>query len=343
MCSKINNRKILIVGAGFSGAVIARELAEIGHVVHIIDKRNHIGGNAFDFVNELGIRIHKYGPHLFHTNNRKVFEWLSKYTKWVPYKHKVKALLKDGTYVTLPVNNNTIKIVGRENIIETFVRPYSEKMWGMKLEEIDPQILNRVPVREDENEFYFPNDEFQYMPVDGYTKLFENILNHPNISIQLNEPYIKGIENNYLHCFNSMPIDEYYDYCFGELPYRSIKFESINLPMPKALPTTVVNFTHSGPNTRVTEWKHIPNHGENELATTITLEVPCDYKENNFERYYPVKDASGQNRELYLKYASIKNEKMTFIGRLGLYSYLDMDQCISNALNTVLKYENNNC
>jgi UDP-galactopyranose mutase len=330
--------RILIVGAGFSGAVIARELAEANFSVIVIDKRNHIGGNAFDFVNDIGIRIHKYGPHLFHTNNKRVFDWLSKFTKWVPYKHKVKALLKDGKYVTLPVNKHTISIVGKENLVETFVRPYSEKMWGMKLEEIDPQIFNRVPFRDDENEYYFPNDEFQYLPADGYSKLFENILNHENISIRLNEPFIKGMEENYLHCFNSMPIDEFYEYCYGELPYRSIKFETINLPLPLALPSAVVNFTHEGPNTRVTEWKHIPNHGENLYETTLTFETPCDYKENNFERFYPVKNANGENRELYLKYAEIKNEKMTFIGRLGLYAYLDMDQCINNALNLVKSY-----
>jgi UDP-galactopyranose mutase len=340
MCAKINNRKILIVGAGFSGAVIARELAEKGYIIDIIDKRNHIGGNAFDFVNNQGIRIHKYGPHLFHTNNKRVFDWLSKFTEWVPYKHKVKALLKDGTYVTLPVNKHTITIVGKEKLIEIFVRPYSEKMWGIKLEEIDPQVFNRVPFRDDDNEYYFPNDEFQYMPADGYSKLFENILNHENISIRLDTPYVKDMENNYLHCFNSMPIDEFYQYCYGELPYRSIKFETINLPLPIALPSAVVNFTHEGPNTRVTEWKHIPGHGNNPYETTLTFETPCDYKENNFERFYPVKNANGENRELYLKYAEIKNDKMTFTGRLGLYAYLDMDQCVNNALITAYKFIN---
>jgi len=172
--------KILIVGAGFSGAVIARELAEDGHEITVIDKRDHIGGNAFDYTNELGIRIHKYGPHLFHTNNKDVFEWLSRFTEWAPYFHKVKALLKNGQYVTLPINKETKQIVGEENVIETFIRPYSEKMWGMKLEEIDKQILNRVPIRDDNNELYFPDDEFQFMPKDGFEKLFYNILEHKN-------------------------------------------------------------------------------------------------------------------------------------------------------------------
>lgn len=323
---------ILIVGAGFSGAVIARELAEAGFSITIIDKRNHIAGNAFDYNNELGIRIHKYGPHLFHTNNEKVYDWLSKFTEWIPYKHKVKALLDDGRYVTLPVNKETKNIVGEKNIVDTFIRPYSEKMWGVKLEELDPQILSRVPIRDDDNEYYFPNDEFQVMPKHGYTKLFHNILDHSNIEVILNTEFNKNMVANFEHIFNSMPIDEYYDFCYGELPYRSIKFTNINLPMPKVLPETVVNFTHDGPQTRVTEWKNVPNHGITNNWTTLTYEEPCDYKQNNMERFYPVKDINGHNRELYKKYAEISNLKMSFIGRLGMYSYLDMHQCINAAL-----------
>lgn len=325
-------KKILIVGAGFSGAVVARELAEAGYKTTIIDKRNHIAGNSYDYENELGIRIHKYGPHLFHTNNKKVYDWLSKFTEWTPYKHKVKALLDDGRYVTLPVNKETKNIVGEKNIVDTFIRPYSEKMWGMKLEELDPQILNRVPIRDDDNEYYFPNDEYQVMPKQGYTHLFNNILKHRNIEVLLNTDFSKDMEDNFEHIFNSMPIDEYYNFCYGELPYRSIKFTNINLPMPRVLPETVVNFTHNGPQTRVTEWKKISNHGITNTWTTLTYEEPCDYKDNNLERYYPVKDNSGNNKKLYDKYKTIENIKTTFIGRLGLYAYLDMHQCINNAL-----------
>lgn len=326
--------KVLVVGAGFSGAVIARELAEAGIHVQIIEKRNHIAGNAFDYENELGIRIHKYGPHLFHTNNKKVFDWLSRFTEWIPYKHKVKAILDDGRYVTLPVNRETKNIVGENNIIDTFIRPYSEKMWGMKLEEIDSQILNRVPIRDDDNEYYFPNDEFQAMPMNGYTKLFHNLFNHPNIEVILNTEFNKNMECDFEHVFNSMPIDEYYDYCYGELPYRSIRFTNINLPMPNLLPVAQVNFTHTGPQTRVTEWKKIPNHGITNTWTSLTYEEPCDYTENNMERFYPVKDIKGDNRKLYKKYTEIYNPKTSFIGRLGLYLYLDMHQCINAALST---------
>jgi UDP-galactopyranose mutase len=330
--------KILIVGAGFSGAVIARELAEANFSVTVIDKRNHIGGNAFDYQDEYGIRLHKYGPHIFHTNSLDVFNWLSKFTDWIPYKHKVKAQLNDGRYVTLPVNQETSAIVGKENIISTFIRPYSEKMWGMSLEELDPNILNRVPIRDDLNEFYFPNDEFQFMPKDGYTKIFKNILDHPNITVKLDTSFLKSMENDFDHVFCSMPIDEYYDNKFGPLPYRSIKFTNVHFPTSFILPNSVINFTHNGPETRVTEWKYLPNHGVNEQMTTLTYETPCDYTENNLERYYPVKDVSGLNRELYNKYKNIENPKLTFIGRLGMYAYLDMDQCINSALITAKKF-----
>jgi UDP-galactopyranose mutase len=325
-------KNILIVGSGFSGAVIGRELAEEGYKITIMDKRDHIAGNAYDYENEYGIRLHKYGPHLFHTNNKKVFDWLSKFTEWVEYKHKVKAMLEDGTLVTLPINNETRKIVGEEKLVETFIRPYSEKMWGMKLEELDPQIINRIPSRKDDNELYFPDDEFQVMPKYGYTKLFENMLEHENISVVLNTEFCKEMEVEYDFIFNSMPIDEYFDFCHGELPYRSIKFTNVNLPLPRLFPVSVVNFTHKGPNTRVVEWKNIPNHGTNNRITTITYEEPCDYKENEMERYYPVKDIHGQNKNLYNKYLGMVKPNMQFIGRLGLYAYLDMHQCINNAL-----------
>jgi UDP-galactopyranose mutase len=241
-------------------------------------------------------------------------------------------MLEDGQLVTLPINNETRKIVGEEKLVETFIRPYSEKMWGMKLEDLDPQIINRIPSRKDDNELYFPDDEYQVMPKYGYTKLFENILEHDNISVMLNTEFCKEMEVEYDFIFNSMPIDEYFDFCHGELPYRSIKFTNINLPLPRLFPVSQVNFTHTGPNSRVVEWKNIPNHGINDRLTTITYEEPCDYKDNQMERYYPVKDIHGQNKNLYTKYLGMVKPNMQFIGRLGLYAYLDMHQCINNAL-----------
>lgn len=324
--------KILIVGAGFSGAVIARELAERGYKVTVIDKRDHIAGNAFDFVNEAGVRVHKYGPHLFHTSNQKVVDWLSRFTGWLPYQHKVKAQLEDGRYVTLPVNAETAGIVGRDNVVDIFFKPYTEKMWGIRYDEIDADVLSRVPIRDDLNELYFPNDTFQAMPEQGYVKVFENILAHENIEVILERAYRKGEEAEYLHTFNSMPIDEFFDCRFGELPYRSIKFHTTTVPVPRLLPTATVNFTHRQPYTRVTEWKLLPNHGNPPGHTTITVEEPCDYRDNNYERYYPVKDKSGKNRELYKQYEALVPANMTFIGRCGLYAYLDMHQAISSAL-----------
>lgn len=331
--------RILVVGAGFSGAVVARECASAGHLVKVIDKRNHIGGNAYDYIDENGIRIHKYGPHLFHTNNEKVVQWLSQFTEWVPYQHKVKAQLNDGTYVTLPVNKETKEIVGEENVLDIFFRPYTKKMWGKSLDELDPSIINRVPIRDDDNELYFPNDEYQMMPKNGYTEIFKNILNHSNIEVECNVEFHQSMEEEYDYVFNSMPIDMYFNYDYGELPYRSIKFHNIVLQQPKVLPTATVNFTHDGPYTRVTEWKNIPAHGENDYTTVLTYEEPCDYKDNDYERYYPVKDIEGTNRETYKKYKERVNEdKMTFIGRCGMYVYVDMHQAISSALATARRF-----
>jgi UDP-galactopyranose mutase len=335
-------KEILVVGAGFSGATIARELASNGYNVHVIDVRDHVAGNAYDYTNKHGIRIHKYGPHLFHTNNKRVFEWLSRFTGWVEYRHKVKALLENGRYVTLPVNQETKQIVGEENVLDIFFRPYTKKMWGVELDELNPEIINRVPIRDDLNELYFPNDEFQFMPKNGYTELVKNILDHQNITISLNTRYDKNEYIHYDHIFNSMPIDEYFDYIHGNLPYRSIKFEHVDLSLPSVLPVATVNFTHDGPHTRVTEWKKLPGHGDNKYITTLTFETPCDYLENNLERYYPVKDREGKNRLLYEKYKTEQPQNMTFIGRCGLYSYLNMDQAINSALavsNRFLKKE----
>ena len=335
MCSKVNSRRILVVGAGLSGAVVARELADKGHQVTVIDKRNHIAGNVFDYINEHGIRIHKYGPHLFHTKNKNVFMWLSRFTEWLPYKHKVKAVLDDGRLVTLPVNKETKEVVGEDNIIETFIRPYTEKMWGMKLEDVSPNIINRVPIRDDDNEYYFPDDLYQYVPKDGYTKMVENIFNHKNISIELGKSFSKQMEDEFDHIFNSMPIDEYFNFQFGKLEYRSIRFHHTNLPSPKIFPVSQVNFTNKGPYTRIVEWKNIPGHGVNNLWTSLTYEEPCHYSENNDERYYPVRDVSGKLSSIYRKYLAIENPKVTFIGRLGNYAYLDMDQCINNSIKLI--------
>ena len=335
-------KKVLIVGAGFSGVTVARTLAEAGHKCHVIDKRPHIGGNAYDYNNHLNIRIHAYGPHIFHTNNEKVVNWVKRFGEWIDYKHKVKAQLSDGRYVTLPVNKETKEIVGEKNILDTFFRPYTKKMWGVELDELDPSIINRIPIRDDDNEYYFPNDKFQIMPKDGYTKIFENILDHENIKTDISITFDKSMEKDYDYIFNSMPIDVYFNFKHGKLPYRSIKFINIDLPMAKVLPTSVVNFTHSEPYTRITEWKNFPNHGTSNY-TTVTVEEPCDYEDNSEERYYPVKDLKGENRERFKKYKKeVDNTKIKFIGRCGNYAYLDMHQAIAAAMTASKQFINNN-
>ena len=331
--------KILVVGAGFAGAVIARECAEAGHVITVIDQRDHIAGNAYDYIDENGIRIHKYGPHLFHTNNKSVIDWMSKFTEWTEYQHKVKAQLDDGRYVTLPVNKETKEIVGEENVLDIFFRPYTYKMWGKTLDELNPAIINRVPIRDDDNELYFPNDEYQQMPKEGYTKMFEKIFDHENIEVQLETSFDYWMEGDYDYVFNSMPIDQYFGNRHGELPYRSIKFHNVTLNQTRVLPTGTVNFTHDGPFTRVTEWKNIANHGTNDYKTVLTYEEPCDYKDNNMERYYPVQDVEGTNRDTYKKYKDMVDDfKMQFIGRCGQYVYIDMHMAVSGALATARKF-----
>jgi UDP-galactopyranose mutase len=331
--------KILVVGAGFAGAVIARECAEAGHVITVIDQRDHIAGNAYDYTDDNGIRIHKYGPHLFHTNNKSVIDWMSKFTEWTEYQHKVKAQLDDGRYVTLPVNKETKEIVGEENVLDIFFRPYTYKMWGKTLDELNPAIINRVPIRDDDNELYFPNDEYQQMPKEGYTKMFAKIYDHENIEVQLETSFDYWMEGDYDYVFNSMPIDQYFGNRHGELPYRSIKFHNVTLNQTRVLPTGTVNFTHDGPFTRVTEWKNIANHGTNDYKTVLTYEEPCDYKDNNMERYYPVQDVEGTNRDTYKKYKDMVDEsKMQFIGRCGQYVYIDMHMAVSGALATARKF-----
>jgi UDP-galactopyranose mutase len=223
-------------------------------------------------------------------------------------------------------------MVGEENIVDIFFRPYTKKMWGIDIEELDPSILERVPVRDDLNDLYFPEDEFQALPEEGYTKLIENILNHPLIEIKLNTPFQKDMAQEYVHTFNSMAIDEYFDYELGELPYRSIKFHDFHIPVTRIFPVATVNFTHDAPYTRVTEWKNLPAHGESDIFTTLTVEEPCDYKANRMERFYPIKDISGKNIQLYKKYKAMSPQNMTFIGRCGTYVYLDMHQAVSSAL-----------
>lgn len=395
-------KKALVVGAGFAGAVAARTLAEAGGWnVLVIDKRDHIGGNAHDYVNIHGIRVHKYGPHLWHTSNDEVHEWASRFTEWVPYRHHVRAQLADGDTVPLPINPETIETifadrfdvwadsndqieydetgamlgykrgshaafletivehhdpvtnsrqhvensVGKE-LCDLFFAPYTKKMWGLGLEDLPASVAARIPTNVQKNGSfsydYFPNDKHQYVPEKGYTAMFENILDHENIKVLINADRSSFDERNYDHVFTSEPIDVYFDCKLGELPWRSIKMEVLTLPIVNALPSPVLNFTHDGPHTRVTEWKLIPAHGDNPYYTTLTFERPCDYRENDMERYYPVKTSAVEcpNIALYRRYRDLAEQlpNVTFIGRCGMYVYQDMHGVISTTLSIVRKF-----
>lgn len=334
-------KKILVVGAGLSGATVARVLADMGDFeITVIDKKSHVAGNCYDYVSDEGIRIHRYGPHLFHTNNLKVFEWLSRFTDWVEYRHKVKAMLKSGELVVLPVNRATADKVGSKNIVDIFFRPYTEKMWGVPLELVSPNILSRVRVRDDLNELYFPDDQWQALPKNGYTALVENILKHPRITVRLSTLYRKDMERDFEFIFNSMPIDEYFGFCFGRLEYRSIKFHTVRLPLPRVMPTATVNFTDAGPYTRVTEWNNLPNSpkfNQRTFSTVITIEEPVAFAEG-LDPMYPMGGVSLINANLYKLYQNKVPGNLMFIGRCGKYQYMDMDDAIMDSFEVVNEY-----
>jgi UDP-galactopyranose mutase len=363
--------RILIVGCGFAGATFARALAEAGWEIDMIDQRAHVGGNAFDEVDANGIRIHRYGPHLFHTSNKKIVDWLTRFGTFVSYEHRVQALLPDGRCVGLPVNRKTVNDVfglalNDSQAVEAFLRtqaldipepanageylaanigtvltdlffrPYTKKMWGLDLEDMDAAVVKRIPLRYDDEDRYFPADKYQMLPRFGYASVFENILDHPHIRISFNQPFDVSMLPGYAHCFNSMPIDAFFDYRFGPLPYRSIRFHHHSVPFG-ATPdhAATVNYTDSGPLTRETDWSRLPCHVVTQGPhKTLTREEPCDYTENNYERYYPVKTSDGRHQAVYGQYKALAAESrdITFIGRCGTYQYLDMHQVINQSL-----------
>ena len=366
----IARKSVLVVGAGFAGAVFARELAESGFTVSVIDRRPHLAGNAYDEATPCGVRIHRYGPHLFHTSNAEVFDWLTRFGEFVPYEHRVEAVL-GLTYVPLPVNRRTIgmvfkvtlnteedvKIFLRQQSVPTpaprnaaehlnsqigpvltelFFRPYTKKMWGMDLEEIDASVVKRIPIRTDDEDRYFPNDRFQVLPRDGYTAIFQKIFAHPRIEVALSQGFDISMLGEYDYCFNSMAIDEFFANIYGPLPYRSIRFHhEMRERQDSRGSAATINFTDDSPFTRETDWSRLPAH----LLTDgplkiVTREEPCDYRNNGLERYYPIKASDGRYDTAYRRYKALANKlnTVTFIGRCGTYQYLDMDQVINQSL-----------
>ena len=351
--------KVLVVGAGLSGSSIARILAEAGIKVDLIEKRNHIAGNAFDYLNEQGERIHKYGPHLLHGDiNSKAVRFLSRFTEWVPYEHKVRALLPNNQTTPLPVNittlediynikfedeekaNNFLEEIRENQLIPTnsdelflasvgekitniLFRPYTKKMWGVDPKELSIKVGARLPVRKSRDDRYF-QDTFQALPKDGYTSMVKKILKHNNISIELNKEFNKEIEKEYDYCFLCIPIDVYFDNLYGKLPYRSIIFEN-KLKTDCLHNGAVTNFTDNSKYTRVTKWKSFPNcttvKSEN---YTYTYEIPCSIDDNPGEYYYPIQ--TNKSKIMYMQYAKLAKSKknVVFCGRTGLFKYIDM-------------------
>jgi UDP-galactopyranose mutase len=352
----------LIVGAGFAGSVIAERIAsQRGERVLLIDRRSHVGGNAYDFHNDDGLLIHKYGPHIFHTNAKAILDHLSQFTSWRPYEHRVLASV-DGQLLPIPINLDTVnrlyglqlksdelagwfaaraeKVdeirtsedvvvsqVGRD-LYEKFFQGYTRKQWGVDPSELDKSVTARVPVRVDRDDRYFA-DKYQVMPASGFTRMFERMLDHPNINIMLQTDFeqIKG-RVPYRRVIFTGPIDEYFGFCFGKLPYRSLSFEHVTRDAAWHQPVAVVNYPQGEAYTRVTEYKHLT--GQDHAKTALTYEHPSD----RGDPYYPV--PRPENAALYKRYEALarKSKDVWFVGRLATYRYYNMDQVVGQALAT---------
>ena len=352
----------LIVGAGFAGATLAERLAtQRGDRVLVIDKRPHIGGNAYDRHNDDGVLIHQYGPHIFHTNSEMIFKHLSQFTEWRPYEHRVLGRVDD-MLVPIPINLDTVNklynlelssdelegwfasraetvgeiktsedvvvsVVGRE-LYEKFFQGYTRKQWGMDPSELDKSVTARVPTRTNRDDRYF-TDEYQFMPKHGYTRMFEKMLKHPNIKVMTQTDFREvRDEIAYKRLIFTGPIDEYFDFRYGKLPYRSLQFRHETLDQEQFLPTGTVNYPQTEDYTRISEYKHMT--GQVHPKTTVTYEYPSAVG----DPYYPIPKA--ENAELFKKYErlAMNTPNVWFVGRLATYRYYNMDQVTGQALAT---------
>jgi UDP-galactopyranose mutase len=356
----------LIVGAGFAGSVLAERLAsQHGARVLLIDRRPHVGGNAYDEPNEAGILYHKYGPHIFHTNSEVVVDYLSQFTEWRPYEHRVRARVR-GQLVPIPINRTTLNMlfgldlktdeeaaeylasraepvdeiatsedvvinaVGRE-LYELFFRGYTRKQWGLDPSELDKQVTSRIPTRTNTDDRYF-SDTFQAMPLHGYTKMFEKMLDHPLIEVRTGAEFAELKDRTHEmaeHIIYTGPIDEYFDFRFGKLPYRSLRFDHQTLQQEQFQPVAVVNYPDETVRyTRISEYKHLT--GQQSPVTTITYEYPSA----EGDPYYPI--PRPENQELFKRYEALADATggVTFVGRLATYRYYNMDQIVGQALAT---------
>ncbi|MDY6529232.1 UDP-galactopyranose mutase [Acinetobacter faecalis] len=358
--------KILVVGVGFAGSVCARELAEAGHQIIVVDRRDHIAGNAFDVKDEHGILIHQYGPHIFHTNSERIFNYLSKFTEWYQYEHRVRGVVNGKEY-PFPINRDTLnqlynldlteeqaaeffetvrelkdKIQTSEDVVlnsvgrdlyEKFFLNYTKKQWGLDPSQLKAGVAARIPTRTNSDDRYF-TDIYQAMPLYGYTAMFENLLNHPNIEVKLATEFKDILKENiqFDHIVYTGPIDAFYDFKFGYLPYRSLRFEHEHLENKEQYQSVgTVNYPNDFDFTRITEFKHLT--GQKHSSTSIVREYPTD----TGDPYYPI--PRDENEKLFKQYQALANneEKVTFVGRLAEYRYYNMDQVVGAALNAVDK------
>jgi UDP-galactopyranose mutase len=350
----------LIVGAGFAGSVLAERLASQDDLkVLLIDRRPHVGGNAYDHYDDAGVLVHRYGPHIFHCNAPEIFAYLSQFTEWRPYQHRVLAQV-DGQLVPIPINLDTVNRlyglnltafeleewfksvaeprpelrtaedavvskVGRD-LYHKFFRGYTRKQWGLDPSELDAQVTARIPTRTNRDDRYF-TDRFQAMPRHGYTRMFERMLAHPNIKVMLNTDY-REIANVVPHrqVIYTGPIDDYFDCRLGKLPYRSLEFRFETIDSPQYQPVGTVNYPNDYDYTRITEFKHLT--GQTHPKTTIVYEYP----RAEGDPYYPV--PRRENTELYKAYQALAESVpgVAFVGRLATYRYYNMDQVVAQAL-----------
>jgi UDP-galactopyranose mutase len=352
----------LIVGAGFAGSVLAERLAtQRNERVLLIDRRNHIGGNAYDRYDDHGLLIHQYGPHIFHTNSKAIFDHLSQFTEWRPYEHRVLAAV-DGMLVPIPINLDTVNTlyglnldseqlvqwfaeraepveeiktsedvvvaaVGRE-LYEKFFRGYTRKQWGLDPSELDKSVTARVPTRTNRDDRYF-GDEFQFMPKHGYSRMFETMVNHPNIDVMTQTEFetVRDVIPHRRLIFTG-PIDEYFGFKFGKLPYRSLRFEHVTLDEACHQPVAVINYPQTHEYTRVTEYKYLT--GQEHPKTALTYEYPSA----DGDPYYPI--PKPENQELFKRYErlALTTPNVWFVGRLATYRYYNMDQIVGQSLAT---------
>ena len=352
--------KILVVGAGFAGSVIAERLATAGNSVTIIDKRDHVAGNAFDERDSGNVLVHRYGPHIFHTNSKIVFDYLSYFTDWIPYEHRVLSVV-DNKMLPFPINRTTLnslynlnldeeaaaeffeKVREPHDIIRTsedlvlnsvgrdlcdkFFRNYTRKQWGLELSELSAGVAGRIPVRTNTDDRYF-TDQYQFMPKDGYTALFQKLLSHKNISVELGVDFLDD-RNKFdadLIVYTGS-LDSYFDHRLGKLPYRSIRFEHKHTKQTDRMqPVGTVNFPNDYKLTRVTEFKHLT--GQQCVGTSFVSEYPCA----EGDPFYPIPTIANETLANQYRELASAEKNVIFVGRLAQYKYFNMDQVVATSL-----------